>query len=397
MARIRSTKLQNMRDKSWYTISDKADGPAQVHIYDEIGYVGVSAQQFMSDISGIKGPMDVHLNTPGGEVFDGIAIYNALKQRGNVTVYVDSLAASIGSVIACAGNPTIMAKNSQMMIHDGFGMTVGNAADMREMADLLDKTSDNIASIYAEKTGKPASGWRDAMKTETWMSAQEAVDAGLADQIQGSEINNHFDLSIFKNAGNNNGYVLRDGKWVFDPDNDGDDDSTASGDSDHDYWDPDGNQLKSIPPDPDGKQGKPLPPKQSAKAIRKANAAHPEVYNAGVDTSDWDGGKAMANGAASDNPATFYAAICAGKKAGDPKLQSSWALPYKYTPSSAPNAAGVKNALARISQTEGLTNKAAAQALLEKLMKQVNPDYDPSAKMDAIVNVLRKTLQRGDQ
>lgn len=258
MARIRSTKLQNLRDKSWYSITNKADGPAQVHIYDEIGYIGVSASQFTNDLNAIEGPIEVHLNTPGGEVFDGIAIYNALKQRGNVTIIVDSLAASIGSVIACAGNPTIMSKNSQMMIHDGFGMTVGNAADMREMADLLDKTSDNIASIYAEKTNRPAAQWRDAMKQETWLSAQEAVDAGLADQVQGTP-KNEFDLSIFKNAGGNNGYQKRDGKWVFDPDNDGDDDSTPSGDKDHDYWSADGKQLKSIPPDPDGKQGKPLP------------------------------------------------------------------------------------------------------------------------------------------
>jgi ATP-dependent Clp endopeptidase proteolytic subunit ClpP len=195
MARIRSTKLLNLRDKSWYSITNKVDGPTQVHIYDEIGYVGVTAQQFMADIAEINGDIEVHLNTPGGEVFDGIAIYNCLKQRGNVTVIVDSLAASIGSVIACAGNPTVMAKNSQMMIHDGFGMTVGNAADMREMADLLDKTSDNIASIYADKTHQPASQWRNLMKNETWLSAQEAVDAGLADQIQGSDIRNSWDLT----------------------------------------------------------------------------------------------------------------------------------------------------------------------------------------------------------
>lgn len=200
MATVKSTKLLNLRDKSWYTITNKTDGPTQVHIYDEIGFVGVSANQFMSDVAAIKGPIEVHLNTPGGEVFDGIAIYNCLKQRGDTTIIVDSLAASIGSVIAQAGNPTIMAKNSQMMIHDGFGMTVGNAGDMREMADLLDKTSDNIASIYAEKTGSPVNVWRDAMKTETWYSAEEAVAAGLADQIQGNPVHNEFDLSIFANS-----------------------------------------------------------------------------------------------------------------------------------------------------------------------------------------------------
>jgi len=200
MARVRSTKLLNMRDKSWYSITNRDSGPTLIHIYDEIGYVGVTAQQFMSDIAAIKGPMEVHLNTPGGEVFDGIAIYNALKQRGNVTIVVDSLAASIGSVIAQAGNPTVVAKNAQIMIHDGFGMTVGNAADMREMADLLDKASDNIASIYAEKSGKPAEQWRNAMRKETWFSAEEAVAAGLADHVQGASLKNEFDLSIFTNS-----------------------------------------------------------------------------------------------------------------------------------------------------------------------------------------------------
>lgn len=253
MDRVRSIKLNNLRDnKSWYNITNKVNGPAQVHIYDEIGFVGVSAQQFTSDIAAIEGPIDVHLNTPGGEVFDGIAIYNCLKQRGDVTIYVDSLAASIGSVIAQAGNPTIMGKNSQMMIHDGFGMSVGNAKDMREMADLLDKTSDNIASIYAEKTGMPVSQWREAMKNETWFSAEEAVAAGLADKVQGSELTNEFDLSIYRNAktasddapkpfpGAAPPFKKKSKKKKYDPDKDGDDDSTASGDTDHDYVLPNG-------------------------------------------------------------------------------------------------------------------------------------------------------------
>ncbi len=276
MAIVRSTKLTNLRAQTWYSIANKVDGPTQVHIYDEIGYVGVTAQQFTSDILNIKGPIEVHLNTPGGEVFDGIAIYNCLKQRGDVTIIVDSLAASIGSVIAQAGNPTIMGKNSQMMIHDGFGMTVGNAADMREMADVLDKTSDNIASIYAERTGKPASAWRDVMRNETWFSAEEAVAAGLADKVQGSEQVNKFDLSIFRNA--NAGWVQRDGKWVFDPDDDGDDDSTPEGDKDHDYWDADGNQVKAIPPNPaTGKGGKPLAPKKKNKGKKFFNGKYKQA------------------------------------------------------------------------------------------------------------------------
>jgi ATP-dependent protease ClpP protease subunit len=138
-------------------------------------------------------------------VFDGIAIYNALKNHdGLVRVTVDSLAASIGSVIAMAADPgnLIIAKNGSMMIHDGFGMGIGNAGDLRELADLLDKTSDNIASIYADRTGLPAAQWREAMLAETWYVGQEAVDSGLADFVQGSPgaelgVAASWDLSVF--------------------------------------------------------------------------------------------------------------------------------------------------------------------------------------------------------
>ena len=199
--------LQQGRNE-WYRIKAKADGPTQVHIFDEVGYFGVTAGNFAADLAGIKGDIEVHLATPGGEVFDGIAIYNALKSHdGLVRVVVDSLAASIGSVIAMAADPgnLIIAKNASVMIHDGFSMGIGNASDLRELADLLDRTSDNIASIYADRTGKPAADWRQAMLAETWYVGQEAVDAGLADFVQGAEPEDAapaklaatWDLSIF--------------------------------------------------------------------------------------------------------------------------------------------------------------------------------------------------------
>ena len=96
-----------------------------------------------------------------------------------------------------------------------------------------------------------------------------------------------------------------------------------------------------------------------------------------ADNSPWDASKAWHNGAEADDPAAFYAGICAGRKDGDKATQAAWALPYKYHPGDAPNAAGVKNALARLPQTEGLTNEAEAKATLQKAMKQVNPDYEP--------------------
>lgn len=188
------------RQVDWYSISNQDTGTAEIYIYDEIGYLAISAKDFVNDLNKLKNQnIDVHLNTPGGEVFDGIAIYNALKaHKANVTCYVDGVAASIGSVIAMAGDKVVMAKNAQMMIHDGYGMCVGNSADMKEMMLLLDKTSDNIASIYAEKTSTNPNKWRQMMQDTTWFSADQAVKAGLADEIVGqSDQTNNWDLSIF--------------------------------------------------------------------------------------------------------------------------------------------------------------------------------------------------------
>jgi ATP-dependent Clp endopeptidase proteolytic subunit ClpP len=194
-------QIANLRQgrNDWYRITNEAD-VAQVYIYDEIGYFGVSASDFVKDIINIKQPkMDLHINSPGGEVFDGIAIYNAIKNHpADVTVFVDGLAASAASFISMAGDKVIMTRNSEMMIHDAHGLVIGNSADMRELADLLDKMSDNIADIYMQKAGGTVSSWREAMKTETWYSADEAVKAGLADEIQGkTSTENSWDLSIF--------------------------------------------------------------------------------------------------------------------------------------------------------------------------------------------------------
>jgi hypothetical protein len=116
------------------------------------------------------------------------------------------------------------------------------------------------------------------------------------------------------------------------------------------------------------KQHTPVPP---VAAVEPVDAVE-------IDQSDWDGPKAMSMAAKSDDPAATYKQICAGRKSGDPSKQDSWALPYRY-PGKGPNAAGVRNALSRLPQTEGLTNKADAQSLLERLMKQINPDHESDA------------------
>lgn len=202
---FRTTRdVVNLRQgrNEWYRITNAtAAAPARVDIFDEIGWFGVTAADFVRDLSGVSGDLDVHVNCPGGDVFDGIAIYNALlNHKGTVSVYVDGLAASAASFIAMAAAPGCLAiaKTASMMIHEAFGLAIGNAADMRQMADMLDQQSGNIAGIYADRSGKPVSEWRDAMRAETWYVGQEAVDAGLADRVNGTAAaGNTWDLSVF--------------------------------------------------------------------------------------------------------------------------------------------------------------------------------------------------------
>ncbi|MFI9200168.1 head maturation protease, ClpP-related [Streptomyces sp. NPDC053048] len=198
----------------WYRIRNLADGAAEVAIYDEIGYFGVTASDFIADLKALDAPeISLRINSPGGEIFDGIAIMNALRShRARITTYVDGLAASIASVIAMAGDRIVMQPHSQMMIHDGSGLCIGNAGDMREMAELLDRQSDNIASIYAERAGGTVKQWRTRMLAETWYSAAEAVEAGLADEVakpqrreepdeaQDMPMAASWDLSVFRYA-----------------------------------------------------------------------------------------------------------------------------------------------------------------------------------------------------
>lgn len=179
----------------WRIVQAKAtDAPAEVFIYDEISWWGLNAADFAKELAAVDAKeIILRLNSPGGDVFDGIAIGNLLRDHPAAkTVKVDALAASIASVIAMiAGTPTtnqpnnkiIMGANSQMMIHDASGFAMGNAADMREMAGILDMISDNIAQAYADRAGGEPAEWREIMRSERWYTAQEAVDAGLADEV----------------------------------------------------------------------------------------------------------------------------------------------------------------------------------------------------------------------
>jgi len=173
-------------DKSWFRMKASGDKTADIYIYDEIGYWGVTARQFASSMKAL-GDLDhinLHIHSPGGDVFDGIAIYNLLNSHtASKTVYIDGLAASMASVIAMVGNPIIMPENAMMMIHKPWGITGGDANDMRDYADLLDKVEAVLIPSYAKKTGKTPDELALMLGEETWMTAQECLEHGFADQI----------------------------------------------------------------------------------------------------------------------------------------------------------------------------------------------------------------------
>jgi hypothetical protein len=353
----------------------------------------------------------------------------------------------------------LMEPTARLMIHDGFAMAAGNAAELAKMVEQLNSASDTIASIYASRTGKPQADWRAAMVEETWYTAEAAVAAGLADAIVGAtnramqlvnrtvtsggvpvarkdcpacqahvtDVTAKFcaqcggPVASFSEADPAAGghLVAADAADPYDPDGDGDDDSTPEGDTDHDHWAPDGTQLKSVP-------GKPMPDSDDdettnflVSALRDAaqthavmngthshphpaygtqdsdadthdhshthakDATHSHSHDAAddgkkkpfpgaakpfekgsVDFSPWNAAKAWHDAAMSADPATFYAGICAGRRPGDPTIQSSWALPYRYKPGDPPNADGVAAALERLPGLDGLVNTTEATVVL---------------------------------
>jgi len=177
--------------KKWFEIKNKTD-KSEIWIYEEIGEnwwdgSGITAKGFQKELSEIKASqIDLHINSPGGLVFDGITIHNLLKQHpANVTTYIDGLAASIASVIALAGDKVVMANNALLMIHKASGAVYGNSDDMRDFADKLDKVNGSIAATYTGKTGKDEDEINNLMGAETWLSAVDALEMGFVDEISG--------------------------------------------------------------------------------------------------------------------------------------------------------------------------------------------------------------------
>ncbi|WP_420503310.1 ClpP-like prohead protease/major capsid protein fusion protein [Proteus mirabilis] len=175
-----------VNQKSWFRMQAKEDQTADIYIYDEIGGWGISARRFTEDLIslGNLSHINLHIHSPGGEVFDGIAIYNQLKNHSaTITVYIDGLVASMASVIAMVGDTVIMPKNAMMMIHKPWGVSWGDANDMREYADLLDKLENVLIPAYVAKTGKTTEEITAMLEQETWLDGDECVEHGFADKV----------------------------------------------------------------------------------------------------------------------------------------------------------------------------------------------------------------------
>jgi len=178
---------------TWYAIStplNAQDGednsPVEITIYDEIGGFGVLAKEFIAELKKYKGQhIDLRINSVGGSVIEGDAIFNALRRhRGGLTVHVDGLAASMASVIAMAGDKISMADNALLMIHNPWSLAMGDAEDLRKEAATLDKIKGSMVRTYARRANLPQSDISAMMDEEKWMDAREALELGFVDEIE---------------------------------------------------------------------------------------------------------------------------------------------------------------------------------------------------------------------
>lgn len=188
-------------------IENKAKDKADIWIYGDIGESwsgeSVTAKEFSEELKNLTGVREItlHINSPGGNVFDGLAIYNSLKKfRARVVTEIDGMALSIASIIALAGDEVRMAGNAVYMIHNPWTMAAGDASEIRKVADQLDLVRGSLAGTYAAKTKDSASLEQisEWMNAETWFNSDEALKAGFVDQITDPiEIAAKYDLSRY--------------------------------------------------------------------------------------------------------------------------------------------------------------------------------------------------------
>ena len=191
-------------DRKWFNLKE-SENETEIFIYDEISWWGITADDLVSTIVGIEADnITVRINSPGGSVFDGLAITNALRTHpANITTVNDSLAASIASIIMMAGDQRKAQNNSMMMIHNAWGIAIGDHHEMSKTAALLEKITGTLADEYARYSNEDASYFLNAMDNEAWLSAQESSDLGLVTEVLNAEsegITDSADKAIVQNT-----------------------------------------------------------------------------------------------------------------------------------------------------------------------------------------------------
>lgn len=168
---------------------------AELMLYGEISDTSwwgdeVTPKAFKAELDALGDieQIDIYINSGGGDVFAGEAIYNMLRRHNaRKIVHIDGLAASIASIIAMAGDEIVMPENAMLMIHEAWTITGGNKRDLRGMADTLERLDGALCGIYVARTGKAEDEIMQMMESETWMTAHEAVDAGFADTLESNK------------------------------------------------------------------------------------------------------------------------------------------------------------------------------------------------------------------
>ena len=184
----------------WYKIEALSEDNTELMIYDVIGWPFNDAGEIIRALAGVTSKtVTVRINSPGGDVFDAMAIFNALQaHKSKVITRVESLAASAASFIALAGKEVQAYQNAMVMIHDPWVLAAGNQYDLREIADILEKISGNMVDIYSQNSNIGKKEIRDMLKAETWFTAKEAKEKGFIDTIiDGKAVKAQFDLSMF--------------------------------------------------------------------------------------------------------------------------------------------------------------------------------------------------------
>ncbi len=179
-------------NKFWQ-IRAQSDNEAEVLIYGEIGtddyWSDITAKDFAKELKNIGDikKLSIRINSPGGDVFAAQAIYSMLKRHSaQKKVFIDGLAASAASIIAMAGDKLVMPFNSMLMIHNPWSWGSGDSGDFRQLADNLDKVRETMLNVYEKKTGLSNDEIKALLDAETWMTAQDALDMGFADEIEGA-------------------------------------------------------------------------------------------------------------------------------------------------------------------------------------------------------------------